>query len=222
MRRPLLFSIIGLLALALVPAQASVIQYALTSDHCTGSCGPAGTTFGTITLTDLAAGTVQVSVSLSGAYRFVTGGGDADIGWNLNLSPDPTISASTPSGWSLVSTSPGSLHMDGTGDFEYGIECIVCGSGASNPQTGPITFTVSASGLSAAGFAEQNAAGQFFAVDIFNSATTGAGAGNTGHVDASSAGVCTGCVSETPEPSSLALVLGGLLVVAARVMRRYV
>ena len=62
MRRPLLFSIIGLLALALVPAQASVIQYALTSDHCTGSCGPAGTTFGTITLTDLAAGTLAIIV----------------------------------------------------------------------------------------------------------------------------------------------------------------
>jgi len=215
MRRfPFLFSLFAVFALALVPAQASVIQYTLTSQHCTGACGPTGATFGTVTLTDTVANTVQVTVSLNSPYEFVHTGFDVTVAFDLL--GNPTISAgSITSGWSLFNGGvPTTIHMDGTGDFEYGVVCDVCGTGSSNAQPGSVNFTLTGTGLSAASFADVNT--NFFAVDIFNSATSGVGAGNTGLVDATGGGII---ITSTPEPGSFAL-LGGGLVALSLVLRK--
>lgn len=101
------------------------------------------------------------------------------------------------SGFTPNSNSAGDLKMDGTGDFEYGVNCTVCGNGASNPQQGPLDFTITGgSGLSTASF-EKNADGQFFAVDIISPVT-----GKTGGVDASTS------VVSTPDGGATLVLLG--------------
>lgn len=179
---------LGVLALAAlgltlaVPgaARADSFTFALTSDHCSGGCLTGQTSGGTVTVTDVSAGVVSVDVTLANGNRFVSTGFDTDFGFNLAGNPTITFSGVT-SGFTPNANpqSAGSLHVDGTGFFEYGVNCTACGNGGSNPQNGPLDFTVSAAGLTAASF-EQNAAGQFFAVDMISGTT-----GMTGAVDAS-------------------------------------
>lgn len=190
-------------------ASADVYTFQLTSDHCsgTGGCLPDGASAGTITVSDVSSGVVSVSVVLNSAYKFVSTGFDADFGFNLSSNPTVTYS-SVATGFTPVANpeSAGSLHMDGTGYFEYGVNCTACGSGGSNPQSGPLTFSLSGSGLSAGSF-EQNADGQYFAVDLL-------GQGNTGAVDASTR------TTTAPDGGMTLMLLGGALVGLEALRRR--
>src|SRR6266404_8490712 len=103
MRKFLLLTILGLLALAVVPAQAEILTFNFTSDHCTGGCLPAGATnMGTITVTDVSSGVVSVHVTLSAGFGFVsTGAGDgASFFFRLTGNPQITYSGIT-TGWSI-------------------------------------------------------------------------------------------------------------------------
>src|SRR5262249_28636199 len=181
MLKPLLVSLTAILALALGPARASTIQYTFSVDQCTGGCGPVNTVFGTITLADTVADTVQVTINLNTKIAFIRTGIPATVAWNLSGDPDVTADG-FPSGWSLLSSSAGSLHMTGQDYFEYGLSCCNGKNGGSNIQSGPLTFTLSGSGLSTSSF-EATPADHFFAMDIYNAATSGLGAGNTGVVE---------------------------------------
>src|SRR5215470_11490515 len=138
-------------------SHANTIEFSLTSDHCTGGCLGTATSAGTITITDVSTGVVSVNVSLASGFQFVSTGFDTDIGFNLAGNPTITYSGVTagfaPTGANpqLAAGAPG-LHMDGTGFFEYGVTCTLCGNGGSNPQPGPVNFTISAAGLSTASF----------------------------------------------------------------------
>src|SRR5262249_5624926 len=143
------------------------------------------------------ANTVNVNVTLNSGFKFVSTGFGTDFGFNLAGNPTITFSGVT-SGFDPTGANPqsaGNFHMDGTGFFEYGVDCTICKSGASNAQPGPLNFTITAAGLSTASF-EKNAAEQFFAADII-------GNGNTGGVDASS-------LNAVPEASTVALYGLGL------------
>jgi len=161
-------------------ARANSFTFDLTSDHCSGGCLTGQTSGGTVTVTDVSAGVVSVDVTLANGNRFVSTGFDTDFGFNLAGNPTITFSDVT-SGFTPNANpqSAGSLHMDGTGFFEYGVNCTACGNGGSNPQTGPLDFTITAAGLTTASF-QQNASLQFFAVDMISGTT-----GKTGAVDAS-------------------------------------
>jgi hypothetical protein len=206
---------VGLLAavvlgIASQTANAAVLTFNLTSDHCSGGCLTGQTSGGLITITDAGANTVTVMVALANNNKFVKTGFDTDFGFNLSGNPTITYSGVT-SGFDPTGSNPqaaGSLHMDGTGFFAYGVTCTVCGPGASNPQTGPLNFTITAAGLSTASFV-QNADNQFFAVDMISGTT-----GNTGAVDASVKNVTT------PEPNVL-FGLGLGLVSLGLAGRRY-
>jgi hypothetical protein len=206
----LLLLVAGFVAPAV--GSANTLTFDLTSDHCSGSGGCLGsaTKAGTITIADAGANNVKITISFASGFQMVSTGFQADFGFNLV--GNPTITDVSSPGLTLVATTAGSLHMDGTGFFEYGFTCTLCGNGGSNPQPGPFNIQISGTGLSAASFLEQNGSLQYFAVDVL-------GNGNTGAVDAS-------LVSSTPEPSTLmlyglgiAMIIGGQKLRKARMVR---
>lgn len=173
-------------------------DYSLTVDHCTGGCGAAP--FGTIDVTQAGANSVLVDVSLN-STSFVSTGFPGSFGFNLV--GDPTISVSNlTSGWSLLSASSGGLQFDGFGDFGYALVCDVCGNGGSNPFSGPISFDVTAQGLTAASFMSLSTGNTpvYFVADLLGST------GNTGPV-----GATAGTPTPVPEPGTLALLSVGLV-----------
>jgi PEP-CTERM motif len=192
------FMLLGVSSASAVVATSQTFD--LTSDHCTGGCLTGQATGGTVTVVDNGGGSLTFTVSLINGNKFVSTGFETDFGFNLAGNPTITFSGVT-SGFTPNANpeTAGSLHMDGTGFFEYGVNCTACGSGGSNPQNGPLSFTITGTGLTLASL-EQNAFGQFFAVDMISGTT-----GNTGAVDASTPH------TSVPEPASLGL-LGSALV----------
>ena len=206
-------SFLAVAALAM-PSIGQAALFNLTSDHCTGGCLGGAASAGTITVTDLGGGTLSFSVNLNAGFSFVSTGFDADFGFNLVGNPLITYTGVTSTFTPVANPeSAGSLHMDGTGFFEYGLTCTSCGNGGSNPQPPPLNFTIHGTGLTL-GSLEVNAVGQFFAVDLL-------GNGNTGAVDAS---FCTANCGDihVPEPAPLALLAIGLLAIVGSMRRRTV
>ncbi len=187
-----------------LPAFADI--YSLTIDHCSGGCGTAP--FGTINVTQDGMNTVLVDVSLTSS-EFVNTGFPGSFAFDLLGNPTISVTNLT-SGWSLLSTSAGSLHFDGFGNLDYALLCAICGNGGSNPFPGPISFDVTAPGLTAASFADPSTGGSpsvYFAADIIGST------GNTGPVGAMPSGTS---VSEPAPLGLMTLALASAMLVSRR------
>jgi hypothetical protein len=177
-------------------AQADTFD--ITSDHCTGGCGPAGTVFGTVTLVQNGT-TVDVTVHLNSPYEFAKTGAADDQAFKFNATgvvlADITVNQ-TVAGQTLAAQT-GSFNGDGTGNFSFGISCTTCGSGGSDSFSNDIVFHVANATI--ADLTAPNASGNIFVADVINTVT-----GVTGPVDV------TGGTAPIPEPSTLLLLGSGL------------
>ena len=199
--------VIGLVSVAM-PVAAD--QYSLTLDHCTGTCGTSP--FGTIDVAQDGANTVKLTVTLSSADKFVSTGFPGSLGFDLVGNPTISVSNAT-AGWSLVSSTAGNLRFDGFGNFDYAFTCDVCGNGSSNPFAGPISFDITAVGLTPASFQELSrippgTESAYFVADIIGSN------GNSGPVGA------TLSSTAAPEPSTCLLFGAGIALFGAWRSRR--
>jgi hypothetical protein len=165
---------LGAVALLAVTAgwpTASHADFSLTLSNCNQSfgCTPdTGNNFGTVSVTNVAANEVQIQVSLASNFLFVDTGlttfafslasgiGAASI---TNITPNDFASQIPPA------------NTDGMGTFQYGVSLTVPGGG--NTQAGPLTFDVTATGLSAdiakfatGGPAFNSADGYYFIADV--------------------------------------------------------
>jgi hypothetical protein len=212
-----------LLAGAAMTSPASAILF--TSDHCDNFCGPQPTGFADITGTQLDADTVGISIELLNGNGLV-GGLQGLTTFTFNLVGNPTITFNFGAlttfdvvGSATNTVGAGSIHQNGFGTFEYGIE-YTGGQGGSNPFFGTLTFTID--GVTLASFAELSTGGNpnaFFALDIISGQ---GGVGNTGLVDC-----CVGSPTPfevVPIPGPIAgaglpgliAACGGLLALARR------
>ena len=185
-------------------------SFDLTSDHCSGGCLNPGGSAGTIEVSETAANTLHFKFTPADASVGIVhangAGHQASFAFNLDGNPTITFSNLT-AGFDIVGGNPvgaATIQMNGTGNFEYGLDCntsgLACtGNGGGHAYHGTLAFDITASGLTLASL-QQNADGHYFSVDVIGQT------GRTGDVDASSF-VCTqGCTTPAPEPGTLVLL----------------
>jgi hypothetical protein len=218
-----LFLSLVLFAANTVLADSGSASYTLNVDYCSSGCLFGGTG-GTVNLSQVGAGEVQVSVNLTGVDFHGTG--LQSFVFNLTGITGVSITGEN-SGFSQI---PGPIHEDGAGIFGYGLNCSSCGPQHGGVDTAALTFDVFASGLTVSDFNSLSSGGSpsaYFAAAVFNTTNStctgeiGANGSSTPTIGGSNTG--TGACGSTavPEPTSLALLgCSGLIGLFPFVRRR--
>jgi len=198
-----LASVAAVLAIGLLLAASSAraLTFDFNSDHCTGLCGPGP--FGTVTLTANAAGGVDITVHLDSPFFFVKTGSADNQAFKFNAVDvalgDITVDPHIPGLVAAFSAQPNGFNGDGTGEFQFGINCPTCGGGASDKFNNDIKFTVADATI--ADLTQPNNLGIIFVADVINTTKLVDGQNPTGPIDVSGP-------PRTPDSGSTALLLG--------------
>ena len=234
------FGFAAFAALSINTADASLV-FDLNDDACSGGCGPAGTSFGTVTLTQVDADTVHVDVDLSptGVSFFIDTGAGYALTWN-GPSGETIENVNPPLGFNFLAyTEPAAYDTGGDfGKFNYAIECeaapkgsdaatvaMYCASqpGGGGGQHSALSFYVNLSpALLLTDFTGTNPQGFYFSVDLIGpSGNTGVVAANTFTNQPDCIPGSPNCSPDTnvPEPSTLAL-LGATLLAGVGLRKR--
>jgi hypothetical protein len=185
------------IGLLLAASSARAVVFDFNSDHCSDpGCGPGP--FGTVTLTQSGT-TVDVTVHLDSPFFFVKTGSVDDQAFKFNAVgvtlADITVDPHIPGLVAAFSAQPNGFNGDGTGEFEFGINCPTCGGGASDKFNNNIIFHVADATI--ADLTAPNNLGNIFVADVINNTT-----GVTGPIDAHGPG------HNAPDSGSTALLLG--------------
>jgi hypothetical protein len=214
-----------------VPAAHASTIFPLTSCHVTAASGSGTdcgtqTAFGTVKLTQ-AEGNVNFDVVLLGGNRFVeTGAADHEL-FKFNgtgVAVGDIVNAATANPLNAVAGglqgAAGAFNGDGTGNFGFGIECVISANcnGGSAPVFSELTFTVNGATIAeltvpnntGCSVGETPPCGNVFVADILIFSN-----GLTGPVDATHATDGGGGSTQVPGPISLVLMGVGLVVFAA-------
>jgi hypothetical protein len=207
MRRFMRFALVGAIALLfagfVAPTNGLAIDFLLTSDHCTGTCGTPP--FGTVSVNQVATN-VNIVVTLAAGIQYAqTGAADFQLfkfnGVGVAVT-DIVVGAHVPA----LQANTGVFNGDGTGPFSFGISCPSCGTGPVG-FGGAISFTVNNAFV--AELTQPNSLGNVFVADILGLN------GNTGPV------AVTG-VPPVPEPSTVLLSgLGVAMLIVGHKWRKH-
>src|SRR5262245_51142802 len=190
-----LLATVGLCASSAV-AQADTFQ--LTSCHISTGCPTAGTSFGSVTLTQVGT-SVVFNVTLINGNTFVetgSGGGSLFI-FNDALAGSTITNITTTINGATVNVIPGGVsgqtnvsppfNADGTGNWTAKVFCTVASdcNGGSTPDFNDLHFTVTNATLAQLeiGNAGGGTLGNMFVADILCGPTQTGCVGNTGPVD---------------------------------------
>src|SRR4029453_1824936 len=201
-RVALLVTGLAMLLLGATARPALAVSYNLTSDHCSGGCGPAGTIFGTVTLLQNGS-TVDVTVHLNSPFVFANTGAVDGQAFLFNavgvVVGDFTVDQTEPG--ETLEAHAGPFSASGIGDFGWGIACTTCDGGLADPVTHDIVFHVANAVIADLTAPISLTNPNVFAADLGNTQT-----GATGPIDATCANPCTRDITETPEPTTLVLM----------------
>jgi hypothetical protein len=180
---------------------------------------------GTVDAKVLSSTEIEISVALASGVKFINSGGPhTPFVYNLSslltgvtAAIDTTNSSSTPQAFSVAS---GSQPATPYGTFTNGIDVNGgSGSGPTVGNTGPLYFTVTATGGITLADLIANSLGYLFAADVYG---TG---GNTGSVAANVFSCVAGCTGGGPGPSPTplpgALWLFGTVLAGAAGYKKY-
>jgi len=163
--------------------------------------------FGQVTVTGSSTD-LHFDVQMFGSYQIIDTGSHSAFTGNLAgtfTSANLVLPASETGDFSL---STGSISNPGFSGFNFGLNCLSCGSGSSNPFGNHLTFDITGTGLSVLAADDHNNEHIYFASDVTNAD------GVTGPVGG---GPVTGGV---PEPATWGLMIVGLMSIGAALRKQ--
>jgi PEP-CTERM motif len=195
-------------ALLAAPGVGNASVYSLSvADPAAGlGSGP----YGTVSVTQDVNGTsLDITETLNAGFKFHAGNSNHPA-FTFILGSSPISVSGVTSGFTLESTTSGSISAPPFGNFNYAFDCTGCGPGFAGGLTGPFSFVLSAASAltpSSLGFNTVSGNNIYFTTDIVIAN------GNTGNVGATVS-------SAVPEPSTWAMMILGFLGIGFMMYRR--